>query len=115
MKQSAYHLASALPPVTERRQPRIPIELPAVIELGEGASQTQALIVNLGLGGAFIQAEPPLSYGTQIHIHVQLAPGEELLRLPAVVRWNNAWGFGVQFLQLGARDTHSISAVVTSR
>lgn len=115
MKQSAYNVASAAPPITERRQPRIPIELPAVIELGDGERRVEAVIVNLGLGGAFIQSSPPLTYGTQIHIHLQLAAGEEVRRLPAVVRWSNAWGFGVQFRELGARDTHAISAIVTSR
>lgn len=115
MNQPAYQLVSATRPVSERRQPRVAVALTAWVE-PDDAVQFEAVVVNLGQGGAFIQASPPLEYGTRLWLHLQLDPADaEVLRLPAIVRWCNAEGFGVQFLELGARATYAIGALVNAR
>jgi hypothetical protein len=115
MTQLAYKLDSATRPVSERRQPRIAIELAVWVELGNGA-HFEARTVNLGLGGAFIETAPPPSYGEHVWLHLRLNPGDaEVLRLPAIVRWTSEHGFGVQFLELGARATYAIGALVNPR
>lgn len=114
MSQPAYSILSA-PFRTERRHPRVPVNLSVVVEAVDSAP-VEAAMVNLGFGGAFILSSAPLSYGSQVWLHVRLplnAPAT--LRLPAIVRWSNKHGFGVQFLQLGARATHAIGAVVNTR
>lgn len=69
------------------------------------------MIVDLGVGGVFIEApsSPPL--GAKIVIHVDL-PGAPKLQLSGVVRWNKVHGFGVQFGLLGAVETHALTSIV---
>ena len=95
---------------TRRTQPRVPVRIPVVIE--HGALYLDAVAVNLGLGGVLIEAHPPLPYGTTVNLLIQLPELTRASRLAGVVRWNNASGCGVQFLQLGARETYAISLLV---
>ena len=62
----------------------------------------------------FIAADVVLDYAVPVELLVQLPGIHELARLPGVVRWHNASGFGVQFLQLGARETHALATLVAS-
>lgn len=71
------------------------------------------MAANVGLGGAFIEG-PALAYGEELVIHLPLPGVAEALRLGAVVRWSNGEGFGVQFLEMGAKETHAISALVAA-
>jgi len=97
-------------PESKRKSPRVQIHLVVQIE-AEGAS-ARALAVNVGLGGMFI-AGWPLAYGQLVHIVAQLPGLAEPARLPAIVRWANGEGYGVQFLQLGAQVTHALSQLVS--
>jgi hypothetical protein len=102
-----------IPGLLERRQPtRVPVELPLVVEHAGG--QFRAVARNLGLGGAFIEADQAPAYGTRVAVLIELPGTAELSSLPAVVRWQNADGFGVQFLQLGAHATYALSALTTA-
>jgi len=93
------------------RAPRVPINLPIVIQLG--AASFHAIAVNLGMGGVLVGAGPVLSYGERVDVLVELPGLAGPSRLPGVVRWSNQEGFGVQFQELGARETYAISALVT--
>jgi hypothetical protein len=95
---------------TRRAQARVPVRIPVVIE--HGALYLDAVVVNVGLGGAFVEVHPPLAYGTTVNVLIQLPELTRASRLAGVVRWNNASGCGVQFLQLGARETYAISLLV---
>lgn len=94
------------------RSLRVPVNLPVVIEHGE--TRFRAIAINLGLGGVFVEASPGLPYGEHLELIVELPglPGPS--RLPGVVRWSAQGGFGVQFQQLGARETHAIGAAVAA-
>lgn len=103
------------PPTTwksRRTQPRQPLSVPIVVEHATGAFN--ALTINVGPGGMFIEADAVLPYAVPVEILVQLPGIPEPSRLPAVVRWSNESGFGVQFLQLGARETHALASLVAS-
>jgi Tfp pilus assembly protein PilZ len=95
---------------TRRIQSRVPVRIPVVIE--HGALYLDAVALNLGLGGVFVEARPPLRFGTRVNVLIQLPELTRASRLAGVVRWNNASGCGIQFLQLGARETYAISMVV---
>jgi Tfp pilus assembly protein PilZ len=86
------------------------VQLALVIE--SGAIFLDAVATNIGLGGAFVEVRPPLSYGTHITLIVELPELPRPAHLAGVVRWNDANGCGVQFLQLGARETYALSMVV---
>ena len=78
------------------------------------AAPHHAIAVNLGLGGVFVEASPTLGYGERIELVLQLPGLAGPSRLPGVVRWVDATGFGVQFQQLGARETHAIGELVAA-
>lgn len=77
-------------------------------------SLMSATIVNIGLGGAFIAAGTIPGYGEGVLLVVELPGSRRSSRLPAVVRWTSPVGFGVQFRELGARETYAISQLVAS-
>ena len=112
MTSAAQLLTSDTLSPARRAQPRVPVNLPVTIE--HAAGPTHAVAVNLGLGGMFVEAPSSLSYGLQVDVLVQVSPRSGPLRLPAVVRWSTQAGFGLQFLQLGARETYAVSALVSS-
>jgi hypothetical protein len=60
----------------------------------------------------FIEAGVKPTFGANVVVVVVLPGAPTAVRLPAIVRWGNERGFGVQFLQLGARDTYAISEIV---
>jgi|SRR4051812_8552707 hypothetical protein len=95
-----------------RAQPRLAVSLPLVIE--RGTASFRATAVDLGLGGMFIEPASELRYGERIDVLVQLTAAEEVTRLPGVVRWINQSGFGIQFLQLGARATYALGALLAT-
>lgn len=91
---------------------RVPVNLPVVVE--HGAARFEAVAANLGLGGVFVLASPGLPYGEHLDVVVELPGLAGLSRLPGVVRWSDQGGFGVQFQQLGARETHAIGVAVAA-
>jgi hypothetical protein len=95
---------------SRRRVPRVPVNISVTIE-HQGTS-FDAVAANVGLGGAFIECGAGLSYGEQIVVHLPLPGMTDVLRLLGIVRWSNASGFGVQFSEMGARETHAISALM---
>jgi hypothetical protein len=62
----------------------------------------QGTIVDLSVGGVFIEAPSSPPFGARIVIHADL-PGAPKLEL----------GFGVQFGLLGAVETHALAAIVS--
>jgi Tfp pilus assembly protein PilZ len=64
---------------------------------------------DMGLGGAFIRTERAAPFGASITLHVELPGRPGVLELPAVVRWTERAGMGVQFAALGARVTYELT------
>lgn len=67
-----------------------------------------AQVVNVSVGGMFLNSAEVLQFGEELTIELELPRARAPLRLPAIVRWTLAEGFGVQFGLLGARDTHAL-------
>ncbi len=65
---------------------------------------------DISLGGMFVETEFPAPFNTEIVIHASFPGGEFVL--PAIVRWTCAEGMGVQFRELGLRETQAISEIV---
>jgi hypothetical protein len=96
---------------SRRREPRVVANIWVTIErTSQGpSSRFDAIAANLGLGGAFIEGEPSPSYGEMVTVHLPLPGLPEVLVLAAVVRWKSNAGFGVQFLEMGAKETHALT------
>jgi len=95
-----------------RHSERASINLVVVIELEVGRFEGTAL--DLGLGGMFVESDSVPIYGTCLDVLLTLPaiPGE--LRLRGVVRWTKQHGFGLQFLELGVRETYAIACLLES-
>ena len=95
---------------TKRRSIRLPLKLPVIIESAN--SRTHGETANVGFGGAFIKTLERPVYGEQIKLWVSLRKSGSLSGVPCAVRWVDPSGFGVQFLELGAQDTHALIHLV---
>ena len=91
-----------------RRHQRTPIDL-AVEFLVQGSDRRYpAVAKDVSIGGMFVETPVPLPFATQLAILLPHPSGKPLV-LPAVVRWTQAAGMGVQFGLLGARETHALT------
>ena len=94
----------------KRRSQRVPLEMPVLIQRAGG--RLEGRTVNVGLGGAFIDAPEPLVYDEQLELWLSGPGGELLGPVLSVVRWTKGSGFGVQFLELGAQDSYAIGELM---
>jgi hypothetical protein len=99
-------------PPPKRRSQRVPIDLPVVIE--RAGAQFDGRTLNLGLGGAFIQTAEKLAYGEQVELWLALPEVALLCPLRSVVRWTSNFGFGVQFLEVGAREVFALNELMNT-
>lgn len=67
---------------------------------------------DISLGGMFIYASEQPAFGTKLIVSALLPGIAGECKLPAIVRWTNKDGFGVQFGLLGARETHAIAKLI---
>ena len=97
--------------MTEQREHhRVPISF-TVTCIQADASSFEGQARDVSVGGLFVECERSLAFGTQLTIVAKGLAAREL-RLPAVVRWAEPRGFGVQFGLLGAYATHVIVELV---
>jgi uncharacterized protein (TIGR02266 family) len=67
---------------------------------------------DVSVGGMFIETVYVAPFGSEVTIHMRLPQSKEELVLPGVVRWVRDDGMGIQFGNLGAKETHEITEVV---
>ena len=94
----------------QRRHHRIPIRL-AVTCIPADAEPFEGAVKDISVGGMFIEAERQPTFASTVTLVLKGVVAREL-RLPAVVRWSDKYGFGVQFGLLGAYATHAIVDLV---
>jgi Tfp pilus assembly protein PilZ len=95
-----------------RRHHRVPFSEPVVFARKGSESRVSGQSHDISIGGMFIQTQSPAPFGAEVVIHLHV-PGEaSAFALPAIVRWTEPGGMGVQFQPLGARETHSITELV---
>jgi hypothetical protein len=97
--------------VTEQRKHhRVPVRLPVTCIVGE-SDAFEGAVKDISVGGMFVECERPLPFASGVTLVLRGVAAREL-RLPAVVRWSEKHGFGVQFGLLGAYATHAIVELV---
>ncbi len=57
-----------------------------------------AVTRNIGVGGAFIVSERVQAVGSTLTVELTLPTTDQMFALPAVIRWANDVGMGVQFV-----------------
>jgi PilZ domain len=97
-----------------RRHHRVPFTEPVVFGRKGSDKRSSGESTDISLGGMYIKTTSAEAFGAEILVHVHI-PGEpSAYALPAIVRWTNGTGMGVQFGLLGAKETHSITELVAA-
>jgi hypothetical protein len=93
-----------------RKHHRVPVHL-GVTCIGADGEAIEGSVKDISLGGMFVESEKQLPFASAVTLVLKGVAAREL-RLPAVVRWSEKHGFGVQFGLLGAYATHAIVDLV---
>lgn len=91
-----------------RRYARAPFDCELVYRITGDTQEHPGRARDISLGGMFITCEPP-PFGSNVTVRFHIVGEKDPLELPAVVRWSGDGGMGVQFLSIGARETHHIT------
>jgi len=94
----------------QRKHHRVPINVDVTCIPGDG-EEFEGAVKDLSLGGMFVECDQRPTFGAKVTLVLRGVAAREL-RLPAVVRWSEPRGFGVQFGLLGAYATHAILELV---
>jgi hypothetical protein len=93
----------------ERRDiARVRVDLPARVEWD--GRVVDGLIVDLGIGGAFVRCSIAPAYGAYVHIAIEHA--NKPVHLTGIVRWGDERGFGTQFDRLGVYETSVVAGFI---
>jgi uncharacterized protein (TIGR02266 family) len=96
-----------------RRFIRTPLDVPVTFSpKGSTDALDYGRAKDVSVGGMFIETKDPVAFGSEVVVHLKLPRGKEELTLPGVVRWVRDGGMGIQFGNLGAKETHEITEVV---
>jgi type IV pilus assembly protein PilZ len=99
-----------------RRFNRAPLQQPCRFAVKAATETTEGLARDISLGGMFVETPTPAQFGAEVVIHITLPAGKPNqtidCKLPGIVRWNRDGGMGVQFGNLGARETFAITEIV---
>jgi uncharacterized protein (TIGR02266 family) len=95
-----------------RRFVRTPLDAPVSFSPKGSENVYGGRAKDISLGGMFIETKNPVPFGGQVTVHARLPQSKEELTLPGVVRWVRPGGMGIQFGNLGAKETHEITEVV---
>lgn len=95
----------------QRLAPRFRTRLFGVFRRDLDLDETETLMVNLSMGGAFVKSEDPCPPGTPITLRFYLDETSAPLSVAAEVAWsrrpaqgNGEPGMGVKFVQVGGDD-----------
>ena len=72
--------------------------LPVRFRTGVHGAWVAAETRNIGVGGAFVITQLAQPLGTALALELVLPTTDQVFTLPAVVRWTDAHGMGVQFV-----------------
>jgi Tfp pilus assembly protein PilZ len=96
--------------IEKRAYQRSTIDAPLTFVLKGKAEQSfQGVGKDISLGGMFVEAQQPAAFGAEVVVHVRLPGNSRTFALPGRVRWVRPGGMGVQFGNLGAVETHTIT------
>jgi hypothetical protein len=73
-----------------------------------------AMSRDISLGGMFVSDIVDVAFGARVVVHVNVPGDLAEISLPAIVRWVDHEGIGLQFWLLGVRETHAITELLAS-
>lgn len=99
-------------PDNRRSTTRYTVSLPATVTVESRAYELE--IVNLSLGGAFVEHDERLPIGTRVELTFCIPNREQPIEIGAQVRWVAESGVGVQFDGLRAGEVWSLNQFLKS-
>lgn len=99
------------PAVEQRRYARAPINSPATFTAKGSTESILGLAKDISVGGMFLETAAPAAFGAEVVVRVVLPGTTSEVALPGVVRWIRDGGMGIQFGNLGAKETHVITEI----
>ncbi len=101
--------------VEQRNYRRTPIDIALEFQLRDRTDRIAARAADISLGGMFIATAAPAPFGAEIVVTIHFPGQRAPMSIPGVVRWARPDGMGVQFKLLGARETHAITALASTK
>jgi hypothetical protein len=96
-------------------KPEIPVPVRVSFEVEGAAGPVNGWIARLSVAGADIETFHLVPIGSEIALHAALDPeSSEVLTFKGRVRWAAGTRMGVQFSELGAKETHTIIQAMRS-
>jgi hypothetical protein len=92
-----------------RRHNRAPLDVTVEFVIKGSDKRITGRAKDISLGGMFIETSSPITFSSELVVHVTLPSQKAPFALPGVVRWTRTDGMGVQFGLIGARETHAIT------
>jgi hypothetical protein len=92
-----------------RASVRSPIDVDVELIMEGLARAVRATVRDISVGGAFIATRFVPSFGSSLSVRITLPGNTAPTLLRAIVRWTSAAGVGIQFQQMGGRETSAIS------
>lgn len=89
-----------------RAWPRRPSDVPVVLRVARG--ERRARLTDIGLGGAGLRLEEPLTVGAEVEIVLHAPTRWEPLVLPATVAWAKGNRAGLSFRPTADRDVYDL-------
>jgi len=101
--------------IEKRKFPRKPVDLTAAIILPGSPDPIEGRVRDLSIGGGFLLVAARPAFGQRIDVRIDFPAPAGPMTLPAIVRWTDNDGVGVQFGLLGARETHAIANAIKGK
>ena len=107
---------------SRRTHPRVATNIEATLRLPDGRTATAGQILNISLGGVFIEMEQPLSFGAELDIEFAV-PGAHV-KCKGLVVWSTKSaphmghgreGIGVRLMNIGVREMRSLASYIQER
>lgn len=96
----------------KRSHERLPYDAVVEIEV-DGSEKCPARLVNISLGGAFLEVDPAPGFASKLALHIDLPGVAERSRIECVVRWTKEGiGIGVQFEKLRAIEVWGLNKLM---
>jgi hypothetical protein len=95
-----------------RRFMRTPLDAAVTFSPKNAAEPMVGRAKDVSVGGMFIEVKSASPFGSEVVVRMKLPESKMELMLPGVVRWVGQGGMGIQFGNLGAKETYEITEFV---
>lgn len=94
-------------PDERRRHVRKRVDLQGILVKKGDETGPSVHVADLSVGGAFLETDATFPFGTEVTLEIDIPASK--ITVPATVRWAKPGGCGVQFGNLGVKQTYAIT------